>query len=123
MLNISLWDYNTTSVNIAGAKKRDCVCCGQREFEYLKPQEGGLATSLCGRDTIQISPSEPWDADLNALAERLSASGRVERNKFLVRYYVTDALRLVIFQDGRVLVQGTNDVSTARSLYAKYIGM
>ena len=57
------------------------------------------------------------------MAERLKQSGKVESNKFLVRFYITDDLRLVIFQDGRVLVQGTDDISTARSLYAKYIGM
>jgi molybdopterin/thiamine biosynthesis adenylyltransferase len=123
MLHVSIWDYNTTSIDISKARRPDCVCCGKLEFDYLQPREGDGAISLCGRNTIQISPSEPWDVDLEAMANRLRASGKVEQNKFLVRFYATDNLRLVIFSDGRVLIQGTDELSTARSLYAKYIGM
>lgn len=123
MLNVGIWDYSTSSIDIAKAKRPDCVCCGKREFEYLQPVAGDDAISLCGRNSIQISPSEPWEVDLDAMAARLAQSGKVEQNKFLVRFYATDDIRLVIFADGRVLVQGTDDVSVARSLYAKYIGM
>lgn len=123
MLNLSVWDYSTSSVDISRAKRPDCICCGRREFEYLQPEAGEQTTSLCGRNTIQISPTEPWDVDLPALADRLQSSGKVESNKFLVRFHVKEDLRLVIFSDGRVLVQGTDDLSVARSLYAKYIGM
>lgn len=123
MLSVGVWDYMTSSVDITHAKNPNCPCCGKKEFAFLEPQTGNLTTSLCGRQTIQISPYEPWEVDLPAMAERLKQSGKVESNKFLVRFYITDDLRLVIFQDGRVLVQGTDDISTARSLYAKYIGM
>lgn len=123
MLNLSIWDYSTSSIDIKGAKRSNCVCCGERTFEYLEPRSGTEAVSMCGRNTIQITPSEPWEVDLPALAARLSASGQVESNKFLVRFSATDEIRLVIFGDGRVLVQGTEDSTVARSLYAKYIGM
>ncbi|ASS74994.1 thiamine biosynthesis protein ThiF [Tumebacillus algifaecis] len=123
MLNIGIWDSSTSSIDISKAKRPNCICCGQRVFEYLNPSTGDEVVSLCGRNSIQISPSEPWNVDLQAIADRLLQSGKVEHNKFLVRFYVTDDLRLVIFADGRVLVQGTDDVSVARSLYAKYIGM
>lgn len=123
MLNVSIWDYSTNSIDISRAKRPACICCGKNQFEFLEPHAGDNTTSLCGRNTIQISPAEPWDVDLQAMADRLSLSGRVEKNKFLVRFYATDELRMVIFQDGRVLVQGTDDLATARSLYAKYIGM
>jgi molybdopterin/thiamine biosynthesis adenylyltransferase len=123
MLNLSIWDYQHSSVDISRAKRPNCPCCGQRKFEYLEERSGNEAISLCGRNSIQISPPEPWNVDLAALAARLSQSGKVETNKFLVRFSVNEDIRLVIFQDGRVLVQGTDDLSTARSLYAKYIGM
>ncbi|MBL0387511.1 ThiF family adenylyltransferase [Tumebacillus sp. ITR2] len=123
MLNIGMWDYSTNSIDISKARRADCPCCGRGEFLYLETRAGDETTTLCGRNTIQISPSEPWEVDLPALAKRLETSGRVESNKFLVRFYATEEIRLVIFEDGRVLVQGTDDLSVARSLYAKYIGM
>jgi len=123
MLNVSIWDYATSSISIAGARQPDCPCCGQRQFDYLEPQDGEQTVSLCGRNTIQITPSTPTELDLEALAERLAHSGAIERNRFLLRVQVRDEVRLVIFPDGRVLVQGTDDPAQARSLYAKYIGM
>ncbi|MFD2168938.1 ThiF family adenylyltransferase [Tumebacillus lipolyticus] len=122
MLNIGVWEYSTSSIDISKAKRPDCACCGQRRFEYLEPVAGNQEVSLCGRNTIQISPAEPWAVDLSAMAERLSLSGKVEQNKFLLRFYVSDEVRLVVFSDGRVLVQGTDDLSVARTLYARYIG-
>ncbi|KEO82344.1 ThiF family adenylyltransferase [Tumebacillus flagellatus] len=123
MLNLGLWNYSTNSIDISKARRPDCPCCGRGEYQYLDSRTGEEAVSLCGRNTIQISPSEPWNVDLPALAKRLEQSGRVESNKFLVRFYATDEIRLVIFGDGRVLVQGTEDLAAARTLYAKFIGM
>jgi molybdopterin/thiamine biosynthesis adenylyltransferase len=123
MLNLSIWDYSTHSIDVSRARRPDCPCCGQRRFDYLEPAQRENTTSLCGRNTIQISPPDPMEIDLPALAERLRTIGKVESNKFLLRFYATDDIRLVIFPDGRVLVQGTDDIVRARSLYAKYIGM
>ncbi|MFC4769205.1 ThiF family adenylyltransferase [Effusibacillus consociatus] len=122
MLNVSIWDHYLTEVNVSSARRADCPCCGQRQFEYLEPRSGIEPTSLCGRDTVQISPAEDMKLDLDLLEKRLSALGTIERNKFLLRFQ-TGEQRLVIFPDGRVLVQGTNDPTLARTLYAKYIGM
>lgn len=121
MLNVSLWDHYLTEIHVANARRDNCPCCGHRQFEYLQPQAGSETSSLCGRDTIQISPQQSMKLDLDALQERLSILGKVERNRFLLRFYVGEQ-RLVIFPDGRVLVQGTNDHAVARNLYAKYIG-
>lgn len=123
MLNVSIWEYATHTIDISRARRADCPCCGEGRYEYLEPSTGDETTSLCGRNTIQISPPEPLEVDFTALADRLRLSGKVEANKFLLRFYATEEIRLVIFPDGRVLVQGTDDVSRARSLYAKYIGM
>ncbi|GAX91906.1 ThiF family adenylyltransferase [Effusibacillus lacus] len=121
MLNISVWDHYLTEVNVAKAKRADCPCCGKREFDYLEPRSGTEPTNLCGRDTVQISPVSDMQLNLDLLESRLSKLGLVERNKFLLRFQI-GGQRLVIFPDGRVLVQGTNDPTVARSLYAKYIG-
>ncbi|MBV9960003.1 MAG: thiazole biosynthesis adenylyltransferase ThiF, partial [Acidobacteria bacterium] len=47
--------------------------------------------------------------------------GEVKANEYLVRFRAGE-YELTVFQDARSIVRGTDDVGTARSLYAKYIG-
>lgn len=122
LLNVSIWDHYLTEIHVANSRRPDCPCCGKRQFDYLQPRSEMEPVSLCGRDTVQISPSADMKLDLDTLEHRLSLLGTVERNKFLLRFQ-TGGQRLVVFPDGRVLVQGTNDPALARTLYAKYIGM
>jgi hypothetical protein len=78
---------------------------------------------LCGRNAVQISPPNRGRLDLDQAAERLAASGTVTRNPFLVRVRLADApFELTVFRDGRAIVQGTEDLTVARGLYARYVG-
>ncbi|MEJ8543950.1 ThiF family adenylyltransferase [Brevibacillus borstelensis] len=120
--HFDLWNNRHHQIKVANGRRDDCPTCGQRQFTFLQPDsQEGQAVSLCGRDTVQISPAGQASLDLDALAERLAPLGQVERNKFLLRFHV-DPHTLVAFPDGRVLVQGTDDVSLARTLHARYIG-
>lgn len=120
--HFEIWHNRHQQIKVANGRREDCPCCGQRQFTFLQPEsQEGQAVSLCGRDTVQISPADYASLDLDALAKRLSPLGSVEQNKFLLRFHV-DPHTLVIFPDGRVLVQGTDDISLARTLHAKYIG-
>ncbi|MNW68837.1 thiamine/molybdopterin biosynthesis ThiF/MoeB-like protein [compost metagenome] len=61
--------------------------------------------------------------NLQQTADRLSRleEGKVESNPFLVSF-TTGAHRMVVFQDGRVLVHGTKDTAEARTLVHRYFG-
>ncbi|WP_126428170.1 ThiF family adenylyltransferase [Brevibacillus marinus] len=120
--HFDLWANQHQQIRVAQAKRSDCPTCGQHRFDYLEPTSPeGLATSLCGRNTIQISPAQELQLDLEQLAQRLAPLGKVERNPFLLRFHI-GSHTLVVFPDGRVLVQGTDDPALARSLHARYIG-
>ncbi|GED69087.1 molybdopterin-synthase adenylyltransferase [Brevibacillus reuszeri] len=120
--HFEIWNNRHQQIKVANGRRADCPACGHREFAFLQPDtQEGQAVSLCGRDTVQISPSAKVSLDLDALAERLAPLGQIERNKFLLRFRV-EPYTLVVFPDGRVLVQGTDDSSLARTLHAKYIG-
>ncbi|MBO8165204.1 MAG: ThiF family adenylyltransferase [Brevibacillus sp.] len=120
--HVDLWLNQHQQLSISSARRSDCPTCGLRQFVYLEPtSDEGLATSLCGRNTIQISPAVETRLDLEQLVERLSPLGKVERNPFLLRFHIGEHT-LVVFPDGRVLVQGTDDPALARSLHARYIG-
>jgi adenylyltransferase/sulfurtransferase len=104
-----------------GEANPDCVTCGKREFETLETVNGECAAVLCGRQAVQISPSHPVHVDLSELSRRLSTAGDVKANDYLVRFRTGD-FEMTVFQDARSIIRGTDDVATARSLYAKYVG-
>jgi adenylyltransferase/sulfurtransferase len=76
---------------------------------------------LCGRHSVQVSPSPRERPDFDALAERLGRVGRVHRSPQLLSAEVED-VSLTIFPDGRCVVRGTGDPGRARALYERYVG-
>jgi adenylyltransferase/sulfurtransferase len=51
----------------------------------------------------------------------LRGVGEVKFNEYLLRFR-TGEFELTVFQDARSIIRGTDEITTARSLYAKYIG-
>ena len=101
-----------------------CVACGHGVLNYLNAEAWGSEARLCGHDAVQIRLSNTnGNINLTTLGQRLKASGTGEvlANEYLVRLR-TEQHELTIFPDGRVIVKGTEDATTARSLAAKYIG-
>jgi adenylyltransferase/sulfurtransferase len=58
---------------------------------------------------------------LDELALRLESIGQLTRNQYLLRLKV-EGYELTIFSDGRAIISGTDDIATARAIYAKYVG-
>jgi molybdopterin/thiamine biosynthesis adenylyltransferase len=118
-----LWHNEHVQIDCSMGKHENCPACGMGVYSFLEqPDEyEDIYTTLCGRDTVQITNAQPRSLDLQELYNRLSTIGQVERNAFLLRFHI-DSYTLVIFPDGRVMVQGTQDIALARTLYAKYVG-
>ena len=109
--------YHTITV----PRNPDCPCCGQRRFPFLRSSGVAAATTLCGEDAVQVTPSVPIDMGLPALAERLRGAGTVDLgDDHLV--FAADGHELLVFADGTVLVNGTRDIDLARSLVARFVG-
>jgi molybdopterin/thiamine biosynthesis adenylyltransferase len=103
-----------------GAPRPDCKTCGAGIYETLSHGAESAAV-LCGRDAIQISPPQPTRINFSSLAERLRRAGEVKFNEYLLRFK-TGEFELTVFPDARSIIRGTNEIATARSLYARYIG-
>ena len=80
-----------------------------------------MATVLCGRDTIQVTTG--WELSLLQGEERLRARGceLTASNPYLIRATVPEGERIVLFGDGRVLVQGAADAGRAVWLCRNYL--
>lgn len=119
---IDVWDTTLKSIRLAGLEeRRDCPVCARGQYEWLDGGKGSHTTRLCGRNAVQIVPEAHAALDLAALARSLGNAADVSRNQYLLRFRV-DAFELTVFADSRAIVKGTEDVATARSLYARYIG-
>lgn len=117
-----LWENRIRQIDVSKLRDSvDCPTCKRGEFAWLEGGRGSRSAVLCGRNAVQLSPAEKGEISLEAMAAKLSAVGKVTRNKYLLRLAVDDYL-ITLFPDGRAIVGGTDDVAEARTVYAKYIG-
>ena len=117
---VDCW-YNSMQRTPIEKPAPDCPSCQQRTFEYLDRPIWRRAAALCGRDAVQVRPSNTVELDLPALARRLLVVGEVRQGPQMVRL-TAPPHELTIFRDGRAIIKGTAEVSVARSLYARYVG-
>jgi adenylyltransferase/sulfurtransferase len=121
LMTLNAWDGRVRNVDVATARREDCVCCGQGKFEFLD-RAGGLTVTMCGRGAVQVRPAVATALDLDAVARRLGIAGETRRTEYFVRCQIDGKLALTVFGDGRAMVHGTADVGVARSIYARYVG-
>ena len=119
---IDLWDNRLRSINLDSLKESDsCDACQGRDFPWFDGSRGGHSSVLCGRNSVQLNFPDQSAVSLDDLASRLEAVGDLTVNPFLLRCTVGDYV-LTVFPDGRAIIGGTDDVATAKSVYARYVG-
>jgi molybdopterin-synthase adenylyltransferase len=123
MMSVDLWNHRFRSLKIDPTIHTNCVACSRRRYEYLDGEAGTMmeaSQTICGRDSVQIRGNGA--VDLDRMAQRLSHVGQVTRSRFFLRVALPSDRRLTLFRDGRVLVDGTDDLAEARSIVDRYIG-
>ena len=119
LISHDLWTNERSEVS-AAKPRAGCVACGERDFRHLRG-EGRAHITLCGRNSVQIH-EHGRPVDFAALAGRLRPHGDVRYNALTMRF-VRGAHIFTVFADGRAVIQGTTDVTEARSLYARFLGV
>jgi molybdopterin/thiamine biosynthesis adenylyltransferase len=124
MTMIDVWDGTFRQMDVSRLREQtDCPACRHGERLWLSGTVRSGSTVLCGRNAVQVMPSEKIRLSLPELGRKLESSGIVTLNPFLIRLTVHDAgLEITVFPDGRAIVRGTEDPSVARSAYSRYIG-
>ena len=118
LLSFDLWSGDRSEISTA-TPDPDCPVCAHREFSHLAGV-GRPHITLCGRNSVQIHEHHR-PVDFAAMRDRLSPHGSVRFNDLLLRFE-RPPHTLTLFSDGRAIIQGTTDVTLARSLYARFIG-
>ena len=120
LIQIDVWQNDWRKIKL-GKPNEDCECCAKRNFEFLDAEVSEFSAVLCGRNAVQIAP-KPTEIDLENLAEKLKSHGEIKLNEYLLRLTIED-YELTVFRDARAIIRGTDDISVARSIYAKYVGV
>ena len=118
LLGRDLWTNDQAEIN-AAVPRQQCAVCQQRDFAFLRGEDRPQIT-LCGRNSVQIHEHHR-PVDFAEMRRRLEPHGKVNFNQLLLRFE-RGPYTVTVFADGRALVQGTTDVTLARSLYARFIG-
>ena len=120
LMQFDVWQNDWRKIKLAKPNP-DCRTCGDRVFDFLDAESPEFAAVLCGRDAVQISPPNSTSFDLSAFRSKIAGLSDVKQNDYLVRFSI-DGNEITIFRDGRAIIKGTDDMSKARSLYARYVG-
>lgn len=119
---IDLWDNQARQVKLDSLREAgECPTCRGTEYPWWDGRRGSQSATLCGRNAVQLIPPQRESLSLERLAEKLAPVGSVRRNAFLLRLEV-DRYLITVFRDGRAIIGGTDDIATAKTVYARYIG-
>jgi molybdopterin/thiamine biosynthesis adenylyltransferase len=121
LLSHDLWTNERSEISTAKPNPA-CTVCGQRIFSHLSGV-GRPHITLCGRNSVQIHEHHR-PVDFAAMRDRLLPHGDIQEVRFnnLLLRFKRGPHTFTLFADGRAIIQGTTDVTLARSLYARFIG-
>jgi molybdopterin-synthase adenylyltransferase len=120
-LSFDLWSNERSEISTTKPNPA-CTVCGQRIFTHLAG-EGRPHITLCGRNSVQIHEHHR-PVDFAAMRDRLLPHTDIHdlRSNDLLLRFKRGPHTFTLFPDGRALIQGTTDITLARSLYARFIG-
>lgn len=118
---VDLWDRQVRMVSVDHLKAYPCSGCREGDFPYFNRRNNLQAVTLCGRNAVQIYGGKETALDFADLARKLSKNALVRFNDYLMKVNL-DSFEMTVFQNGRAIIHGTEDVGQAKSLYARYIG-
>lgn len=115
LIAYDIWSQNLEKIQVN--KKKDCFCCGKKQFEFLEGKGATEALRLCGQGRIQIKGQKP---NLAAIKKRLEKNGKVKISTYGLHFQGKET-DFFLFTDGRCLIKAKTK-EEAKVLYAKYVG-
>lgn len=120
---VDLWSGRQLEIEISPQLAAQCPVCSQRRFDFLQGAAGRRmqeGEKLCGRDSVQITGRPAIDP--RWLRERIGGGGEIIERRFFTRLVIADQCRMTFFKDGRILIDGTDDIGRAKAWLDRYIG-
>jgi adenylyltransferase/sulfurtransferase len=119
LITVDIW--KGTFHHLKVVRREDCPAC-HGKYDFLDERFVIKTTSFCGQSrAVQVVNMKVTQFALDELAARLRSAGDISHNEFMLRFSV-DGKEIIVFPDGRAIINNTADESVARELYAKYVG-
>ena len=98
-------------------KREDCKICGAGVAAKLAPSS--RLVWLCGRDTVNVNPTNPVDLNMERIVERLRQRHEVLARSSIVAVFRYDDTEVSLFRNGRMLIKGTVNEEKALQTYSE----
>ena len=98
-------------------KRPDCPICGKKQLIKPSIKRESLAV-LCGRNTVNVNPSEPMKGSLNQLHARLKDRFKIlVKSSFVIVFEYDGGIEVSLFNGGRMLIKNVKDEKAALKVY------
>jgi len=124
-------DYNTMYIvngktldvdKIRIERNPKCSTCVHRRFEFLESSiNEERAIRICGSNAVEIIPPRQLRINLYEFSKKYSGVRIISVNEYTLRIKVDDAISIILFNNGRAIIDGLNDEETAWKLYREYV--
>jgi len=102
-------------------RREDCSICGKKTHPRLR--SNGRLAWLCGRETINVNPSEPIDIDFEKVTQKMQRRFDVLARSAVVIVFRYDGVEVSLFKNGRMLIKGVEKEEEALRTYRELFGL
>jgi molybdopterin-synthase adenylyltransferase len=123
MIQLDVWKNDFDEFPFQNSLNEECPCCQKKRFDFLNVESSTqLISSLCGRNSIQITPMKTsLEINFDDIFKRWVNIGETVKTPYLLRI-TFEGYQLSLFKNGRLLVHGTTDTTVAKRLYSTLVG-
>ncbi len=105
-------------------KNPSCEVCVHKKFRYLSNDfSHEVAQPICGTRAVEITPPQKIRLNLKALANKIKVGRVLAVSEYSVKVKVTPEISVVVFSNGRAIVDGITDVAKALTIYEAVTGI
>ncbi|MET1159781.1 MAG: ThiF family adenylyltransferase [Thermoprotei archaeon] len=99
-------------------KNPNCLTCRRRIYEFIEKREARNVARICGSNAVEINPPKELNIDFEKLAKNISRRYNILAvNPYTIKIKISDTIYMILFRNGRAVIDGIIDVDKARSIY------
>ena len=114
-----LWDMEHRRFQIDHIQEENCPTCSSKHEYPALNEPADQTMKLCGRDTVQVLDKRITQKAVRQAVIHLNIN--VNTTPYFNEFYF-EGQRLVCFNNGRILIHGTDNMNRARTLVNQLFG-